>query len=479
VVNSLEERLDVDGFRQAQDEPADKELWRIWQANDLDEASQMCHTDALVHGRAFVTVWADDDDPRTPRISVESAEQMTVTFKPGTTEIVSAAKRWAQDDMSYATLYLPDRIERYEAQQSGSADLVISSQAWQPRSDGEAVIAHNLGVVPVVPFINRPRMTHLYGESELTDVLPLADAINKLASDMMDTAEYFVGPRRFATGIDLGDSEGEQAKVREEIRQKWSEAEKNRVWTSDSKDARFGQFIEAELENYVRGIEMFAGQIAALAGLPPHYVGLMSQANPASADAIRSAEASLVKRAQRKQRVFGGAWERVMRLAMLIRDGSVPPAARAMETIWRDPATSTWAQQVDAAVKLDSIGMPFRQTMESLCYTPVQIERTLTTRSEDALSTVVAQLKAADEIVKKYGLSRAGALVAVGLTEAGQVEARVEGHQPGPGVTTDEEFAEATAAGAVTVVNPVAPKTVAQINGGAPASATPQPGQPV
>jgi hypothetical protein len=56
---------------------------------------------------------------------------------------------------------------------------------------------------------------------------------------------------------------------------------------------------------------MLAAQIAAIAGLPPHYVGLMSQANPASADAIRSAEASLVKRALRKQRVFGGSWERV------------------------------------------------------------------------------------------------------------------------------------------------------------------------
>jgi hypothetical protein len=47
----------------------------------------------------------------------------------------------------------------------------------------------------VVPFINRPRMTHLYGESELTDMMPLADAINKLATDMMVTAEYYVEPR--------------------------------------------------------------------------------------------------------------------------------------------------------------------------------------------------------------------------------------------------------------------------------------------
>jgi hypothetical protein len=34
----------------------------------------------------------------------------------------------------------------------------------------------------------------------------------------------------------------------------------------------------------------------------------------------------------------------------------------AMETIWRDPkADSVGAQQVDAAVKLAGVGLPFRQ----------------------------------------------------------------------------------------------------------------------
>jgi hypothetical protein len=449
VVNSLEERLDVDGFRLAQDQAPDGELWRIWQANDLDEASQQVHTDALVHGRAFAIVWADPEDASTPRITVESAEQMTVEFEPGTTTVKHAVKCWAEDDMAYATLYLPNTIERYEAPTNGLATDIVSPQAWELR---EEPIPHDLGVVPVVPFINRPRMTHLYGESELTDVIPLADAVNKLATDMMVSAEYHAAPRRWATGIDLGDGEGSESRSAELIRQKWTEAATGRFLTSDSKDANFGQFPEATLDNFVKGIEMLAAQIAAIAGLPPHYVGLMSQANPASADAIRSAEASLVKRALRKQRVFGGSWERVMRLALLVRDGNVPASAKSMETVWRDPNTSTWAQQVDAAVKLDGIGLPFRQNMESLNYSPVQIQRMLKTRSTDALSNVEAQLEAADEIVETYGISRAGALAAVGLEAAAKVEAVVEARAPGPGVTTNEELAAEVAA-----ATPVAP----------------------
>lgn len=451
VVNSLEERLDVDGFRVA--DAVDADLWRIWQANDLDEQSQMAHVDALVHGRSFAIVWANPDDARTPKISLESAEQMTVDFEPGTTNVIAAAKHWAQDDMAYANLYLDDVVLKYEAPLAmpGGATLV-QPQAWELRADP---IPHDLGVVPVVPFINNPRLTHPYGESQLTDVIPLVDAINKLATDMMVSAEYHAMPRRYATGIDLGDGEGSAERSREKLRQEWTKAEAGRVWVSDSADARFGQFSEASLDNFVKGIEMLAAQLAALCGLPPHYVGLMSQANPASADAIRSAESSLIERVKRKQRVFGGGWERVMRLAILVRDGKPSPGAQSMETIWRDPRTPSVAQAVDAAVKLDGIGMPFQQTLEDLGYTPTAAARTIKMRTDNALADVSAQLGYVDEIVEKYGISRAAALSAVGLQEAAKVEAIVEARAPGPGVINDAELAAEVAA--ATPVVPVGP----------------------
>jgi hypothetical protein len=47
IVDSIEERLDVEGFRFPGVADADDELWRIWQANDMDEQSQMGHLDAL------------------------------------------------------------------------------------------------------------------------------------------------------------------------------------------------------------------------------------------------------------------------------------------------------------------------------------------------------------------------------------------------------------------------------------------------
>jgi hypothetical protein len=228
-----------------------------------------------------------------------------------------------------------------------------------------------------------------------------------------------------------------QERLEAEIRQKWDEATKGKTWVAGP-GVTFGEFQEAALTNFVSAIELLTGHIAALSGLPPHYLGLSSDGNPASADAIRSSEAALVKRAQRKQRVFGGSWERVMRLALRVQDPQLPPGAEAMETIWGNPETPTVAQKVDAAVKLDGMGMPFRQNLEDLGYTPTQIERIQAMKTQDALVDVAAQFKAADEIVRKYGVSRSAALAAVGLQSAADVEAKVEAHEVAPSPSQDD-----------------------------------------
>ena len=54
-VDTLAERLEVEGFRLGGDE-SDDMLWHWWQVNDLDLESTLGHTDAMVHGRAYITV---------------------------------------------------------------------------------------------------------------------------------------------------------------------------------------------------------------------------------------------------------------------------------------------------------------------------------------------------------------------------------------------------------------------------------------
>ena len=381
VVDSLEERLDVDGFRTSPESTSDAELWRIWQANNLDETSGQAHLDALVLGRSYVMVWASSD-PATPRITVESALQTVVEHDPATGMVTAGLKRWIDlDGYGHALVFTRETVDEFVTRNPhmDSSTLDTGPGMWELTSSSR----NPLGMVPIVPIVNRARVMEPYGESELADVMPLADAVNKCATDMMTSAEYHAQPRRWITGLVDSRSTRDQAdEVSAAVERVWENARASKLWIAPGPDTKFGQFPEASLDNFIGAIRMFTQQIAAISGLPPHYLGLTTD-NPASADAIRSAESVLVSRARRRQRAWGGSWEQVMRLAVFIRDGRYPTELDALETIWRSPETATIAQSADAAVKLYAAGIVDRQAaLESLDYSPQSIARLTDTITE-------------------------------------------------------------------------------------------------
>jgi hypothetical protein len=252
---------------------------------------------------------------------------------------------------------------------------------------------HGVGAVLVEVLPNRPRLKCPGGVSELQDVIPLSDAACKIATDMMVSAEYHATPRRVAFGFgedDFVDSEGRRVSAFSRII--------GRMWATErttQEGAEVKQFPEASLNNFHQTLNQLAQLVSSLSGLPPQFLGYSTQ-NPASADAIRSSETRLVKRAERKQRAWGGSWERVMRLVLRVRDGVWDPAARSLETLWRDAATPTVAQRADAAVKLHAEGIvPKRQTREDMGYTQAQIQR-MEEEDESAAQDAMQRIMAGD-----------------------------------------------------------------------------------
>ncbi|MEV5138437.1 phage portal protein [Streptomyces syringium] len=389
VADSIEERLDVEGFRFPGEAAADAELWRIWQANNLDEQSQQGHLDALVMKRSYVVVGADEAAPLTPLITVESALDMHVERDPRTRRVAAAVKRWSEDGetgrkVDHATLYLPN----------ATVWFVKDSGEWVEDPEFERD-DHELGEVPVVVLANRGRLKCQGGVSEYKAVIPLSDAACKIATDMMVSAEYHATPRRVAFGFgeeDFVDESGRRVSAFSRIIGRMWATERHRGAGPDG-GADVVQFPEASLGNFHDTINQLARLVASLAGLPPHFLGYATE-NPTSADAIRSSESRLVKRAERKQRAWGGAWEQVMRLALRIRDGAWDDDARSLETLWRDASTPTIAQKADAATKLFTAKIvPLRQTREDMGYTQAQIERMEqqdAEAAEDALQRVLA-----------------------------------------------------------------------------------------
>jgi hypothetical protein len=130
--------------------------------------------------------------------------------------------------------------------------------------------------------------------------------------------------------------------------------EGHRMMISEAPESKFGQLAAADLGAYEAAVRVLLGQIMAVSALPAHYVGIFTD-NPASADALRAAEASLAARAEARQAAFGRAWENVGRLIWAVQHGADPAAAEVTVT-WADPATRSIAQEADAVTKLYAPG---------------------------------------------------------------------------------------------------------------------------
>jgi len=369
IVDALEERLDVEGFGLPNASGDDQDLWRVWQENNCDEASQLAHIDALVMKRSYIAVGTNEADETTPLVTFESPLEVWADIDPRTRRTRAALRRYsgyqgnyARDTEYYATLYLPDRTVYY--QRSG-----MSGEYNEVDVD-----RHELGVTPIVPIVNRSRLADWCGRSELSPVLPLAHAANKIATDMMVAAEFVALPLRGIFGMgpeDLEDAQGNKLTAMQALLGRLF------LVPNDDGTARNFEFTSANLSNFHETLDRLAQLVASLAGLPPAYLGQSTQ-NPPSGDAIRSSEIRLIKRAERRQRAFGGSHEEAMRLVRRLQTGEWDPELRQLETKWRDPSTPTVAQKADAAVKLFNLPtpiVPLRQTRENLGFTDAQIAR--------------------------------------------------------------------------------------------------------
>lgn len=393
AVTALAERIRISGFTGV-------DIAEEWRAGDLDELSAMAIRESLLFVNSFIIVWSDSQGK--PLVTVESPKQVAVLRDPATRQVVSAVKRWRTKTETHAMVYLPDRIEHHRANTPGAATAGFELIETIPNP---------LDTVPVVPVTNSDFILG-QGFSEIDDLIPLCDALNKLLADMMVTSEYTGRPRRWATGIELVETpvidedgnpvldEGEP--VMETVN---PIPEGNRAMIAEEVGAKFGQLDPADLGGYESGVRVIMSQIMAVSSLPAHMLGVL-QDQVTSADALRASEASLTARAEARQKTFGRAFEQVARLMVAVRDG-VDPNSVAVQVIWSDPSTRSEAQASDSVVKLVQAGiLPVSWALQKLGYTDEQIVEIMAALEQEIESGLVADMKRRkNEIATGFGVN--------------------------------------------------------------------------
>jgi hypothetical protein len=388
-VESLEERLDLEAFRWA-DGADSTDLTEIAAANDLFDESNLAHLDALTYGREYLAIGSGDcgsaDCP--PLISVESPLDMTMMWdarlRIGTAALRECSIAEGGDpasDNRMLVLYLPDQTVQAVPAQGGGWEVIDRD-------------IHNLGVLPVVRMANRQRTADRVGRSEITpEVMSVTDAACRRLMGIEVAAEFFGAPQRYILGASesaFQDAEGNTKSAWETYIGRMLALERD----EDGAIPTVGQFAAHDPSGQTKIIDLYARIMATQLGLPPHMLGYTSD-NPASADAIRSTEAKLVKKAERRTRRFGAAWQQAMRLALWVRDGEPPDKTRQIECVWRNPATPTIAASTDAAVKLVQAGiLPADSdvTMELAGFTEGQRQRVAADRRRAQGANLVDRL---------------------------------------------------------------------------------------
>jgi hypothetical protein len=339
-VEALEQRLDLEAFRWA-DGTDSSDLEEIAESNDLYDEASLAHLDALTYGREYVAVGSGEaGDP--PLITFESPLDMTMFWDARLRLATAALRESVEDGVRIATLYLPDQTV-YAAEVDGGWEVFDRD-------------IHNLGMVPVLRMANRQRTADRIGKSEITpEVMSITDAACRRLMGIEVGAEFFQAPQRYILGASesaFQDAEGNPTAAWETYLGRYVALERD----EDGEVPTVGQFAAHDPSGQTKIIDLYARIMATQLGLPPHMLGYTSD-NPASADAIRSSEAMLVKKAERRIRRFSATHRDAMRLALWFRDGEPPPKENRIECVWRNPATPTIAAQTDAAVKMVQAGI--------------------------------------------------------------------------------------------------------------------------
>jgi hypothetical protein len=339
VVDATLERIELLDIDVAGDKTATETINALWQTTGMALDDNDVHLAALVAGEAFVIIWKDKDgeveayynDPRLCHVEYDPENPREKAW---------AAKWWNVGKEKRLTIYFADHIEYYSAQMKGG--VISSAGAFKPVEE-LPTSANPFGVIPIFHF----RRTGRAINGELTSILPVQDAINKLFADMMVAAEFGSMKQRWiiSNAADL-------SAIKSAPYDAWSLP----AGDGAGQGTQVGEFSSAELSNFLTAMANLSTSIAVQARVPKHY--LFAQGGDPSGEALIALEAPLNRKCAAYIERFTSEWEKVAQF-MLELSGI---AADVADIYVRFAEPETVQPRTEAEIRKMSVeaGIPLR-----------------------------------------------------------------------------------------------------------------------
>lgn len=332
IVSAAVDRMQFNGWT-VEDEGANDLLTEIYNeqelAIELEDAIRM----TLITHEAFIIAWPDADGEQ---VYYNDPRMCCAIYDPENPKRLMVAGKWYQagDLRWHLTLYYPDRLEYYVTRPVKMG--YPKASLFLPDETPTAV--NPFGVIPVFHLqINRKT-----GKSDITGVITLQDAVNKLFADMMVSAEFSAWRQRWII------SEGDTTTLKNAPNEIWHLPEGSQV----------GEFAGGGLDNFLNAIDKIASSMAIISRTPKHF--LFTTGANISGEALIAMEAPLVARVENHIQELTPALRRLGAFLLQMRGVVVPQSDVGL--VWQ-PAQSvqpvTEAQTIktlrEAGIPLDTV----------------------------------------------------------------------------------------------------------------------------
>lgn len=350
VVTVVSQNMYVDGYR-PKGSDSNAAPWEVWQANRLDARQHGVHRAALTYGASYVVVMPGKP---VPVITPFSPRRLTALYADPVNDewplyaIEDRIENTAKGKRRVVRIY--DDQARYTL--SGKVDGTGLSL------DEGGVMRHDLGVCPVVRFVNTD---DLDGDGVIGEIEPLIDAqdqLNMTTFNLLMAQQYAAFRQRWVTG--MAPPQDDNGNPIEPFR-----ARVDGVFVAEDADTKFGEFAQTDLKGYLDSREATIRHISTLSQVPPYH--LLGQMVNLSAEALAAARDGLDRKIDERESLFGEGWEQTLRLAGLAAGNTKAWEDTAAQVVWRDTSARSLAQTVDALGKLVTmLGVPPQELWEKI-----------------------------------------------------------------------------------------------------------------
>ena len=389
AVDVLAARSMFDGFVGTNGEDVE-DLEEIVIANNLVPEYMKAARDELKYGCTFATLSEDDETGCKIKFHSPNTAAALWSGTKGRIEcgfaVISTVPNEADN-----TVFVPDRINYYT--DTATYVLWLWDGLWYC-----TVFPHKMGRPLMEALIWNATSNKPFGRSRIKEpIRRLIDGYVRTVANAAIALEFSTAPQKYMIGLN---DEQFDAVMKSKFKTYTGSIIAATTNYETGEKPAIGQLPQGTLSPHIEMIRMLATQFSAATGLTVTDTGVISEANPTSADAVLAQTQTLVAMAEQMNAGNGASLRTIALMALAIIKGTtldgLEDADKEVVAHFKNPAMPSIASTADAAIKIASARQGFANTevfLEMLGFDSADIRRIKAQERMNAGLQVVSELE--------------------------------------------------------------------------------------